>query len=396
MRVANRSPRRVSCGIVTLRRSIGLRFAGMAVAAIAQAICFVVLARWFGPEDFGVFAACVAAGVLLYNVLGFGLTPLLLRTGESREFDPVRSLAVSLRLAIAVLIGSGIVIAGSLASAPDDVVFVAAAIVIGDAMTDVCQAALAGSRRIVAATILLVVYRSALLLGVLAAVMTASAAWVIVAVVVMTGVNVVLVVRARPRWGGAVGLIRSSRGYWATNLASAITQLEVPVIAALGGASLAGNYAAGARTASPVNLLGRAILQVVTPELARDPDTRVAMFARVRRAMNLMIGVGILVALPAGWLMTVLLGSGYEAAWAPAAGFVCGGVIMGANQAYQAYFLAAGRPAVAARAVAVGALAGVASAAGLAVIGGLPWLGLVPIIAQGTMQLLFRRWISSV
>ncbi|ALJ19044.1 lipopolysaccharide biosynthesis protein [Microbacterium sp. No. 7] len=380
-----------------MRRSVVLRFAGLAFASLVQAVTYIVLARTLGVAGFGSFSWIFAAGGLLVSVTGFGFTPRVLRTGEGAEGDRLRSLAVTMRLAMGLSILVALAVVGAATGVATGVVAVALAFVAIDAITDLCQAALAGVRRIGYATVLLIAQRLIVLVAALT-LMTVWMPWVfgIVAAAVVA-VNVASVVRTRPRVGELGATIVANRGYWAANLAASISQAEVPLITVFGGAPLAGLYAAGARAASPVNLLSQALLQVATPELTRsDKDARLALFRRTHRVTLWIVAAGVVLAVPAGLVGAWVLGPGFEAAWATVAGFVVGGTIMGANQAHQALLLAVGRPGLSARAVAIGAVTGVAAAAVIAATIGVPWLGLVPAIAQGTMYLLFRRAVRSL
>lgn len=376
-----------------MRRSVLLRFTGLATASLVQALSYVVLARTLGAAGFGSFSWLLSAGLLLISLTGFGFTHRMLRTPVGEEGDGLRSLAVMTRLVMATLIGIVLAIVGVSLGVGTSVVTVAVAFLTIEAVTDLCQAALAGQRRIGYATVLLVIQRTAALGAVV------STLWTVIPFVFVAGAivmaNAVSVLRRRPRMRGLSAAISSSRGFWAANLAASISQAEIPIITAAGGASMAGIYAGGVRAASPINLLSQALLHVSTPELTRiENEARWELFRRMHTVTLWVIAGAVVMAVPVGFAVAWLLGPGFEVAWATAAGFVLGGAIMGANQAHQALLLALGRPGLSARAVAVGAVAGVVSAAILATTVALPWLGLVPVITQGTMYLLFRRTVT--
>lgn len=376
-----------------MKRSLTIRLAGMAAAALMQAVSYLLLARMLGAAQFGQFAALFAVGSLVSVLSGFGFTPLALRLGSGADAARVRSTMVCIRLAVTAMIVALLAAVATTVGTAAQVVGLAVAFVAVDAMTDLCQACLAGARRIAAASAMLVAQRLAMLAAISALTLAHLPPGVLAAAAVtIVAANVGIVVRARPAPARAGRLILSSRGYWAANTAASISQLEIPMIVTLGGGVLGGLYAAGARAASPINLVAQAILQIATPDLTRaDGPERWKLFLSLRRATAWLVLTGAVVALPAGMLVAWVLGDAYAGAWATVAGFVVGGAIMGANQAHQALLLAVGRAGESARCVAIGAVAGVAAAAVLAGTVGMPWIAVVPVIAQGTMHLLFRR-----
>lgn len=381
-----------------MRSSIGWRTAGLAAAAGLQAASFLVLARELGAAGFGVFGTLFSLGSLMSVVVGFGLAARALRA----RAEPDAAALTSTMMAVRLLTTAGLVGAMAATVAATGIASGAAVAALAftahETVSELTQAVLAGRGAIRLATGLLVAQRAAVLLSIVGGgalhVRDGAVAGV---VAVSIAVASALTITTRPRTGAIARLIATSRAYWASGLASAISRLEVPAITLVGGSTVAGMYAASERAVGPVTLLGQAVLQVSTPKLAAaDPRTRRAMFVRTRRLTSRVMLAAVVVAVPAGLAGAALLGSGFAPAWAGIAGFVAGAGVMSANQAHQALLLSVGEARTAARCVATGAVCGVVAAAGLTAVGGLPMLGLTPVLAQGVMHVLLRRAVGPI
>jgi O-antigen/teichoic acid export membrane protein len=112
------------------------------------------------------------------------------------------------------------------------------------------------------------------------------------------------------------------RFVWGTGLSGALLiasrQLLVLLVGALGGAALAGIYRVAAQLGEGLLKLAQALLRATYPELVRDPEAARAIAARIARiavitgAVTLAFG-----ALAGHWVIIVIAGTEYLAAYGP-------------------------------------------------------------------------------
>ncbi len=364
------------------------RFGGMAVAALIQFGTYVVLARFLGVDGYGAFAAVFGGGMFAVTLSGAGFTHRALRLrAEPAHAPEKRATMVAYRISAAAVIAALALVVASLTGSSAASGIIAAIFIAIDAVNDICQSALAGAGRLGRATVVLICQRALLLGAVIMLATTDSALWILAAALVMIATNAALTIRRMPSLALLRDLMRTSGSYWRANLASSISQLEVPLITMFGGTMPSGLYAAGARAGGPVNLLAQALLHAATPELSGAPALqRAVLFRRMRLITWAIVAIALLVAVPAGLLGAWIFGDEYTRAWPIVAGFVVGGALMGVNQAHQALLFAIGQAAPAARAIGVGALVALGFAVACALWLPIWCLAFTPVVAQGVMQ----------
>lgn len=373
------------------------RLAGTAIAAGIQFVTYILLARTLGVAAYGVFAAAFAVGSFTSVLAGAGFTHRALRIrAETAGRALIVSTMVAYRIFLALVLGFGVGALAMSIGAPVISCTIAAAFIIIDGVTDICQAALAGAERLALATTLLVTQRALVLASAAAFSAGMSASWLSLPAALIVAVNSAVVIRQIPRPSLLVRLVRTSTGYWLANLAASISQLETPLIALVGIGSSAGLYGAASRAGGPVNLLAQAILLTATPTLSGAESTdRLRIFSRMRIITWCIAAVAGLLAIPAGFAGAWLLGAGFESSWPIIAGFVVGGALMGVNQAHQALLLAQGRASAAASAIGIGATVALVYAGLCAALLPIPWLALTPVIAQLVMQAGLARAVAA-
>ena len=380
-----------------MARQIAWRFIGTLSAALVQFATYVLLARALGIGDYGVFAALFGIGSFITTLTGAGFTHRALRLrAEGDDPSVKRATMVAFRVSVGALLAIAVLIIGTFTGLPLASCVAAASFILIDAITDICQAVMAGADQLSRATMILVAQRLLLLTTTAVFVVTDQPSWLIGAALIATAANVAVTVRQWPRGSMLGKLITTSFSYWRANLASSLSQLETPVIALIGGSAASGLYGAGSRAGGPVNLLAQALLQAATPTLASVlPHERMSLFAQMRRVTWSIVGAALILAVPAGFAGAWLLGDEYTQVWPFIAGFVVSGALMGVNQAHQALLFAFDRAAAAARAVAIGAVAALLYAAVAA--WALPIWALVftPIVAQSVMQLGLARAVAA-
>ncbi|HWU28367.1 MAG TPA: oligosaccharide flippase family protein [Microbacterium sp.] len=376
---------------------IAWRFIGTLSAALVQFATYVLLARALGVGDYGVFAALFGVGSFITTLTGAGFTHRALRLrAEGDDPSVKRATMVAFRAALGTLLAVVVFLIGTSAELPVASCIVAASFILIDAVTDICQAVMAGADQLGRATMILIAQRLLLLTTAAAFVSTEQPSWLIGAALIATAANVAVTIRGWPRGSTLIKLITTSFSYWRANLASSLSQLETPVIALIGGSAASGLYGAGSRAGGPVNLLAQALLQAATPTLSTAlPHERMSLFTQMRHVTWGIVGAALILAVPAGFAGAWLLGDEYTQAWPFIAGFVVSGALMGVNQAHQAVLFAFDRAASAARAVAIGAVAALLYAAVAAWALPIWTLILTPVVAQSVMQLGLARAVAT-
>jgi O-antigen/teichoic acid export membrane protein len=132
----------------------------------------------------------------------------------------------------------------------------------------------------------------------------------------------------RVAWG-SVSLTRLPRAepgawgfVWGTGLSGillvASRQLIVLLVGALGGAALAGIYRVAAQLGEGLLKLAQALLRATYPELVRDPEAARHIAARIGK-IALFTGVAavVLAVLAGHWVIVIVAGREYAAAYAP-------------------------------------------------------------------------------
>lgn len=300
---------------------------GKVVAAILQALFFAVFAHLMGLGPFGEFSIGYSLTLVTMSLFEFGFGSLSLRI--AREDDPGRTLATILiiRAGTNVVVVAGITaIWGSLLSHGALVGLCVALFAIGETWANLVQNLLIGLLRERLSMLLLILRRVALL-GMALAVgwldhgagphegfLIAGAGGLIFNVI---GTSLFVVGKfSRPY--NPVHFVSKRRRFWATSLADNARQLDVVIVGALGGPSLAGLFAAANRLITPLGLLTSSLIQSLVPELIRRSNNDDENHRYVRRVVHVMTyyGVAIIAASAVSpWLITWLYGKEFFDAW---------------------------------------------------------------------------------
>jgi O-antigen/teichoic acid export membrane protein len=89
-------------GVSTLRRNIGLTLARQLLAACAQLLLVVLIARELGPEGNGHYAIAILIPTMLANFLNLGIGPATVYYLSRNDCDIHQAIAGNLRLAIII------------------------------------------------------------------------------------------------------------------------------------------------------------------------------------------------------------------------------------------------------------------------------------------------------
>jgi O-antigen/teichoic acid export membrane protein len=182
---------------------------------------------------------------------------------------------------------------------------------VADSTTSIVRLAASGMAFLVAPTI-----TNFLLAWAVGELATAAAYWRFALKLETVSLRTVSLRRLPKAEQGAWGFV------WGTGLSGmllvASRQLVVLLVGALGGAALAGIYRVAAQLGEGLLKLAQALLRATYPELVRDPDKARDIAARIGK-IALVTGVAavILAVLFGHWLIIVIAGPEYSAAYIP-------------------------------------------------------------------------------
>lgn len=354
-------------GTATTGKSLATAAAARVLARIlssaALGVTLILLARGTTVPQFGEFMVAYSVGMVVGILAGFGAPARALRAAaEDDEALVLRSLYTAHSAAVATV---AVLAAGwGLATGASAALVAGGLFAVGDTVQNYAQAHLAGMGRQTAASALIVVQRlvplAALLWSLTGGQQSVTALACAYAAVAALGLAVPLpsAVRTRGRWAG---VLRSGGGYWSYNAAGLLTQLQVPVLAAVSTTTIVGLYSAAAKVVGPLTIFSAAVSTVVVPELARRVGT--PGFDALYRLFSRATYGYLLLVLLATWPLTVvvvaLLGPQYQPAWPLVAAMTVGAGLSACSQAGASKLVALGRPAPASRAILAGGVVGV-------------------------------------
>lgn len=320
-------------GAGSLARQFGWVSGGRILAAVLQTANLVIVARFAGPQLFGIATIALAVVVVMQAVFNLGLmTYVVRRRAESASTDPRIEAALRLSdysgalLAVALMIG----IAG-LGASGVPVVYQLLPLAIwaaADLSTDTwLGVALAdGDARI--NTVSIVTRRVASLTLTIVA-MALDVAPLLAFACGMAGPSVVANVAARrgmkARTGGLLSqrlfgtVFAEAKHYWLTSVSTQARNADVLLVGVLAGTFQAAFYGAAAKITGPLRILPTSLATVLMPRVARHG---LVGLRQATRSTGLFLGVltliyvGGVVAAPA--LVPLVLGTEY----APAVGAI--------------------------------------------------------------------------
>ena len=366
-----------------LGRDVVLRVAVRVAAAALQALTLLLLARFLGPERFGLFAVFLSAGVVLTSLVTVGATGRLLRLLA----EPDRTTLVSALFWVQA-VGSALVLVGliGVAFVVGDVVPAALGAVFAftDQQAEFVSARLSGSARQSAASGVILVQRLIPAAAALAMVTVMPSAWLpgVACAVVSLGLLGRGVVRPVPR-AALLACVRSSAGYWFSAVVANLRQLEPIVVAGFGGTGPAGWFAIASRVSNPLSIVVTSMQAIAVPEMARAGSAE-----ELRRTFRLLLtGAGLYaIALIAcspllAELFLRVLGEEYAFARVLIAVMVVCAALSAISQAFQARLYAVGLPSRSGWIIGIATLVGLVLLAVTAAEGG-EYLWVAPLTTQ--------------
>lgn len=289
-----------------LSHQFGWLTASRVLSAVLQATSMALLARWAGPEAFGITSAVLGVAVAISSAGDFGLGQYVVRV---RARDPGSSqVSAVLRLAgrtvtgVCVLFGVvlaliGIGVPGVMATVPlalwaafEKISNSWLGVATADGRTYINAIALL-VRRGVAVVLLVTLYAA----GVDAPV---AFCWAYAAAAALGALVTCETLRSSIEWGRigrATELLRLSWPFWLNSAAGQARGMDVAVVGAFGGPLAAGIYSVPARMMSPLRLVPDTLAMLLMTTASRDDRGAVRSLAWAAAGVAAAIGVGLAV-----------------------------------------------------------------------------------------------------
>lgn len=366
-------------------RDAVVRTVSRGLAAFAQALALLLVARSVGPADFGMFSVAVAVGMISNAFVGMGASLRLLRLAAEPRGVQLASDLLTIRVA-GSLFGFCVCCATSALGVPLLAAVAAGALTSADLLTDYVQAYFAGQRRQLASALVLLVQRllPAIVVSVAFAMNDLSFA-VFAAASVATGIVMVSVAVAHVKPSFRVReTLRSSFGYWFASVSSSASQFQPIALNFVATSSVVGNFVVATRLVSPLTIVPSTIQTIMIPEIVRD-QSRADVARASKTMMRIVLAYSLLLvvlAAPIASLALSALGDAYESARAFLIAMVVASAMSAVAQAYQARLISYGRAFEAGVPLVVGVGLGLIAMTVLAVVVGESYLWVWPIFTH--------------
>lgn len=319
------------------RRTAALALtASLAFGQLLVAVAYALAARSAPVELFGQTAAVIASAAVLSGVVDFGLASFLLRELASGRMVGTEARARLIgRLALIgcatiVAIASAIAVSAAFSGSLVQPVITACVLIVGTIAMQSAQVKLRARGRLTSVAIATVVDRAALLGTVVVGINLGVPVLILLPVAITTGLvadTLICLFLSRtsplPRplalrhvlspksWTASW---RGTRAFGAASLTSSLQQIDVTLLAALGGASATGEYGAVSRWTLPLTLPSTAVTQTEASATASAANTMQAIRALGSHGWIYLVSVAasVLVACFATPIASFVLGSSYR------------------------------------------------------------------------------------
>lgn len=366
----------------------------LALSQLVTGLTYVVAARSIAPSSLGIIATCVAIGTIAATVFDLGLNNFVVREVASSKLDVTAARGVGRakrRLSVALLTVT-LLACLLIASTP---LMSAVLGLVGVAMWEAqtangllraqerfanAAAGQLGGRGVGLAVVLACVLAGLTDLALPIGLVVGFAAEAVIDRVFL-GAD-----RARPL--GQRELMRMHREavpFGLASLAASAQQLDTPLVAAGGGAMVAGIYAAAGRLLGPLGFLSSSLGLVGAPWLARaqhDPDALRREEMRIIRVAAALCLAPIVAAAVGPFLIPLILGSDYAGSGSAFVVLAIGSVFSTFNQPLAIITQNRGHQGSVATAIAIGLTIGLVATFVLALFGGAVWAAVGFMISQ--------------
>jgi O-antigen/teichoic acid export membrane protein len=293
------------------------------VAQVVTAILYVLAARSADPADFGRVVAALAVGASAVGFLDFGTNGLWVRELARGKLSQ-RELSSRLFSKLVIAAAIGLVLGGGSALVfPGSSYWMAAPVGFALLLNQTAQVPLRGMARADIVAVSILTDRAVALITLLLLTFTGAQAFSVLWIALTVGslgaaaVGTMLTpkfAQARLAFWSRVNPWRDAGYYGLTTLAVSAQALDLPLLAATGGAASAGVYGAVSRWTQPMGLLASAFSSASAPFVARSKSWREAL-SHIRKGLWL-LGLAVLGCLVcvviAPLVVSILIGSQYE------------------------------------------------------------------------------------
>ncbi|WP_396598966.1 lipopolysaccharide biosynthesis protein [Frigoribacterium sp. R86507] len=330
---------------MVLRRQFAWVAGGRIAASLLQALLLLLVARQAGPDQFAIFSAVFGIGVVVQNVFDLGLGTFVIRERAAARDNGrlTRALYISQRATLAMAVCSTLLLS-FLAWQVDASFLVFVPLAIGMAAernADVRLGIALSDGQAWAHTLNLVLRRAGALLiyiplGFVAFLTPALAFGIAMG---LTGICAAFASHAYIRksvdlsgpLATTEATLRAAFPFFVNSLSSQLRNFDVAIVAAVGGVTAGGFYAAAARLTGPLRLLPQSLAVIMLPA-ASQPDatlaTRKSALRTIGLSVTLMSLPYIAIAFATPFALVAVLGAEYEGA-ITAVQIVLGGMVFG-------------------------------------------------------------------
>lgn len=299
---------------------------GRGASSILFLLSNVILARTADASAFGYVAALMAGLLFYYTAADFGVSTLLLRAHARRDADQVLG-AVRLNAVTSMVAGSTAVVAtlvfSLVAGSSPAWAVIGLALALDKNSDALLNVAIAEGRKLpplvahlLRRGVALAAHIGLLSVG-LGAIDSFAVALGIGSLCCQVYARVVLV----PRLGEATPfsrVLRHAFPFFASNIAASVRNLDVAIVALVGGSVSGGMYAAAQRLTTPFMLIPGALTAVALPHATRGSQARARRLAWKLTLLHVgLVAVAAVVAFWSPTIVTVVLGDEYAAAAKP-------------------------------------------------------------------------------
>jgi O-antigen/teichoic acid export membrane protein len=315
----------------TLRRALGRQLVwvtvGRVVAAVLQAVLFVLAARALEVADFGHLMAFVGVVSLAQVIVDGGVSIFITReraaTPESGGVTAALRFTVVSSTLLMVLLGLGLAMSAVLVSSIYWSMLPLVVWAAGERNADTRLSVAFADGDVHVSVLNLVTRRSCTILLFALAVRTdvePVLAFSVAAAVTATGSAIFanLYIRKRVTAQPSISfreLLRIARPYWVSNIASLARNLDAVIVSAFAGAAQAGLYSSGSRLVSPLQILPASLASILLPASARATDSRRVLVRLLALTLVVVLGLTAIYAVIFAltpWLVREGLGERYE------------------------------------------------------------------------------------
>ncbi|AGB21764.1 hypothetical protein Mycsm_01352 [Mycobacterium sp. JS623] len=363
------------------------RVSARIASSVAFGLTLLLLARISPVSEFGQFMVAGAVTAVALIVFGFGAPQRVLRSAAEPDSASLTRglylLHTGCNLSVTTVMLAGSAVLGLPAPILAGIIWAS-----GDALQMYAQNHLAGLGHHHSASWLVTTQRIVPCLTVVVLLVTHRPAYFPVVAAAFATTQLIGVIA--PVWSvrGATGDLRAAlRGsfrWWGLTMSGVLAQLQAPVVAAIASTTVVGLFAMASKVTGPMTLLPASVVTVVIPELARRLGT--PGFGRLYgTVLKLSFGyaaLALIVAWPAGIVVTAIAGPSYAAAAPLVAGMVVAAGLSTCSQSFAASLIAAGHPHYVTACIVCGGVVALILLASFAALGPIWLLGTAPIVAE--------------